>query len=318
MSDLDVAVENAVDTELQQGLSHRPLSIPSKYFYDDRGSALFDAICECPEYYLTRSEKALLDQHSGAIAAITRANELVELGAGTARKTGHLIRSLLDRGNGLHYTPLDISRFALDEAEFSLSQDFPELSVTGVLCDYTEGLEALDPDPGCLAVFLGSTVGNFSHASGVALLRRLRDRLAPGDWFLLGVDLVKPIEILEAAYNDEAGVTSEFNKNILRAVNREVGGDFDPDEFEHQAVYNRRENQIEMYVVAESDTRVNLEALDLRLEIEAGERIRTEISRKFTRDSTVELLADSGFDLHQWFLSNDGYFALALAVAKGD
>ncbi len=317
MSDRTTQVLTNVDHELLEGLSDRPLSIPSKYFYDDRGSALFDAICDLPEYYLTRSGQALLDRCAEEIATITDAAELVELGAGTARKTRHLIESLLRRGHGLHYAPLDISRYALQQAESSLSRAYPELRITGIHCDYTKTLEPLDPDPGCLAVFLGSTIGNFSHEAGVALLRRLRGRLSGGDWFLLGVDLVKQVEILESAYNDEAGITAEFNKNILNVVNRKTGGDFDPAEFDHLAFFNREESQIEMHLVARSDTHVYLEALDLTLDIQKGERIHTEISRKFTRGSAEDLLQASGFDLRHWFLSDEGFFALALASVNG-
>ena len=310
------ALRNTAPTDLYEGLSERPRSIPSKYFYDDRGSALFDAICDLPEYYLTRAEQSLLDRRSGEIAGLTRAKELVELGAGTARKTRHLIESLLDLGDGLHYAPLDISRYALDQAEASLSREFPKLCITGIECDYTHTLGSLNPGPGCLAVFLGSTIGNFPHAPGVALLRRLRERLAVGDWFLLGVDLVKPVQILEAAYNDESGVTAAFNKNILHAVNREVDGDFDPDEFEHLAFFNRQKSQIEMHLVARNEVQVRLKTLDLDLWIEPGERIHTEVSRKFTRESTDRLLREAGFETHKWFLTENGHFGLVLALAR--
>lgn len=314
MTDPRTALRNGRDLELWEGLSERPLAIPSKYFYDDRGSALFDRICDLPEYYLTRTEQALLDLRSEEIAALTRATEVVELGAGTARKTRHLIESLLARAPGLHYAPLDISRYALDAAAASLLAEFPDLRITGIECDYTASLEALRPGPGCLALFLGSTIGNFTRPSGVSLLRRLRERLAEGDWFLLGVDLVKPVDVLESAYNDEAGVTARFNKNILNVVNREAGGDFDPASFRHRAWYNGEESQIEMHLVARHETRVRLDHLDLELEIEAGETILTEISRKFTRETARALLAEAGFVLRRWFESEDGYFGLALAL----
>ena len=303
--------------DLLEGLSGRPLSIPSKYFYDDRGSALFDAICDLPEYYLTRTERALLDRLAAEIAKVTRAGELVELGAGTARKTGHLIEHLLTLNGSLRYAPLDISQYALDQARESLSRAYPDLRITGIRCDYTRSLAGLDPEPGCLAVFLGSTIGNFSTGAGVALLRRLGARLAPGDWFLLGVDLVKPARVLEAAYNDAQGLTAEFNRNILEVVNRRTGGSFDPSRFEHVAFFNPEEARIEMHLEAREASKVRIEALDLELEIQAGERIRTEISRKFTRPSTEELLATSGFRLRHWFESEDGYFGLALAQVPG-
>jgi L-histidine N-alpha-methyltransferase len=224
----------------------------------------------------------------------------------------------LARGEGLHYAPLDISPTAIELASASLAREFPELYITGIECDFTASLDALDPDPGSLAVFLGSTIGNFSHGGGVAFLRRLRERLSRDDWFLLGVDLVKSVDVLEAAYNDSAGVTAEFNKNILRAVNEEAGGDFDPEDFEHLAFFNPDASQIEMHLVARRPVRVRLEALGIDLEIEAGERIHTEISRKFTRDSTSVLLSEAGFELRHWFPSSEGYFGLALAeVADG-
>ncbi len=304
--------------DLLRGLSSRPLRIPSKYFYDDRGSALFDAICDLPEYYPTRTEQALLDRVSERIAALTRARQMVELGSGTARKTRLLIQALLQQGDGLHYTPVDISRYALEQAAESLSRDFPDLRIDGVLCDYTDNLDGLSPDPGCLAVFLGSTIGNFEHDRSVALLRRLRGRLNDGDHFLLGVDLVKPVETLEAAYNDSRGLTAEFNRNILRSVNRAVEGDFEPETFRHLARFDQESKQIEMYLVAEEDVRVRLEGPGLELEMRAGERILTEISRKFDRPSTAGLLEESGFTLDHWFESPEGYFALALARAAAD
>lgn len=304
--------------DLLDGLSSRPLTIPSKYFYDDRGSALFEAICDLPEYYLTRTELALLDDVSCSIAEITCAQELVELGAGTARKTHHLIDALLKQEGHLHYAALDISEYAIAKATENLSERFPDLRISGIQCDYTETLADLDPDPGCVAIFLGSTIGNFSHDVGVAFLKRVSERLGAGDWFLLGVDLVKPIAVQEAAYNDSAGVTADFNLNILNAVNQEAGGNFDTADFQHLAFFNQDLSQIELYLVANRDLEVRLDALDLDLEIKAGERIRTEISRKFTRESAGTLLSEGGFALEHWFESENGYFGLALASAGGE
>lgn len=298
--------------DIRRGLAGRPRSIPSKYFYDDRGSALFDAICDLPEYYPTRTEQRLLDERAGEIARITQASELVELGSGTARKTRALIGALVEQAPELLYAPLDISRYALDEAA-SVADEFPGVRVDGVLCDYTRSLASLQPSPGCLAAFLGSTIGNFTPAAGVSLLRRLRERLADGDWFLLGLDLVKPVDVLEAAYNDRAGVTAAFNRNILDVVNREAGGDFDTADFEHVAFFNGAASQIEMHLEARRDLRVRLDAFDMGLDIRRSERIRTEISRKFTRDSAAALLTGAGFTPRHWFCSDDGYFALALA-----
>lgn len=303
------------DHHLLAGLKSRPLSIPCKYFYDDRGSELFDAITELPEYYPTRTEQALLDSVSDDIAALAPVRHLLELGAGTARKTRSLIRALLDVGGPLRYTPLDISKYALEQAEASLSREFPALEIQGIQCDYTRSLGAVDPEPDSLTLFLGSTIGNFTHERAVALLSRLRSRLHQGDRILLGVDLVKPTEVLEAAYNDSRGVTAEFNRNILNAVNREAGGDFDAGEFDHLAFFDEERSQIEMYLVARKAVRVRLEHFGLALEIAPGERILTEISRKFTRASAHRLLSEADFELAHWFTPENEYFALALARA---
>ncbi len=296
-------------------MRNRPLSIPSKYFYDDRGSELFDAITGLPEYYPTRTEQALLESVSHDIAALGPVRHLLELGAGTARKTRCLIRALLSSDHGLRYTPLDISGYALEQAEASLSREFPALKIHGVQCDYTRSLEGVAPERDSLTLFLGSTIGNFTHRGGVALLSRLRRRLHEGDRILLGLDLVKSTEVLEAAYNDSRGVTAEFNRNILRAVNREAEGDFDPGAFEHLAFFDPVRSQIEMHLVARRAVHVRLERFDLDLEIPRGERILTEISRKFTKASATRLLLEAGFELDAWFTPMNEYFALALARA---
>jgi L-histidine N-alpha-methyltransferase len=308
--DIESGVEHA---DLVAGLSDRPRWIPSKYFYDDRGSALFDSICDLPEYYPTRTEQKLLDEVAPEIARITHANELVELGSGTARKTSTLIAALVERSRKLRYAPLDISEYALEQAASTVAEEFPQVRVTPIVCDYTRSLEGFDPDPGCLTVFLGSTIGNFTRDQGVALLRRLHNRLAPGDYLLLGLDLVKPVEVLEAAYNDSAGVTAEFNRNILLAVNDEADGNFDPRAYDHLAFFDQGKKHIEMHLVARSAQSVRLEALDLEIEIDAGEHIRTEISRKFTRARAEGLVTGAGFSMRRWFTSSDRYFALALA-----
>lgn len=312
-ADGSAAVTRREASDLLAGLRARPRSIPSRYFYDETGSALFDAICDLPEYYLTRSEEALLVNFAPEIAQRTGARELVELGSGTARKTTILIEALLAGRRDLRYTPLDISEYALESAAARVRERFPRVEVRGVVCDYTKSLDALDPGPDCLAAFLGSTIGNFGHDAGVELLRRLRERLAPGDFFLLGADLVKDAAVLDAAYNDAAGITARFNKNILLAVNREVAGDFDPEAFGHLAFFDRQASQIEMHLVSRRRQQVRLRAVDLELTIDEGERIRTEISRKFTRESAERLLQEAGFTPFRWFTPEDRFFALALA-----
>jgi L-histidine N-alpha-methyltransferase len=311
------AVEGSDHSDLSDGLSEKPLSIPSKYFYDDRGSALFDEICDLPEYYLTRSELALLEGTSTEIARITQPAEVVELGSGTARKTRTLLDAVIKERGDLRYVPVDISGFALEAAAESLETDLPGIRVEWVQCDYTESLAPVRPGRDCLALFLGSTIGNFDHEQGVELLTDLRSRFDRPGWFLLGVDLVKTVEVLEAAYNDTRGVTEDFNKNILNVVNRETGGDFDPADFDHLAFFNDDESQIEMHLVANRPVEVRLAELDLEVSLDQGEAIRTEISRKFTRESTHELLVESGFAPERWFAADDDGFALALARADG-
>jgi len=313
--ELKLAPDRTISSDLLRGLSNRPLSIPSKYFYDDRGSALFDAICDLPEYYPTRTERALLHDVADEIARCMETDHLVELGAGTARKTGALIEAYRAGGGGLRYTPVDISQYALDQAEESISDAFPGVEIRGVRCDYTETLAELNPGSGCLVVFLGSTIGNFSHPRGVALLSRLRRQLDSGSGLLMGVDLVKPVPVLEAAYNDSEGITAAFNRNILKVVNREAEADFYPEDFRHLAFFNEEASRIEMHLEAVRDLRVTCSAANLVLDIGAGERILTEISRKFTRESAARLLAEAGFRLRRWFVSQNGYFALALAGA---
>jgi dimethylhistidine N-methyltransferase len=311
------AVEGSDHSDLYDGLSAKPLSIPSKYFYDDLGSTLFDEICDLPEYYLTRTELALLERTSAEIARITQPTEVLELGSGTARKTQTLLDAVVKQCGEPSYVPVDISGFALETVAETLEADFPELQVEGVLCDYTESLAPVRPGPECLALFLGSTIGNFEHAEGVGLLSSLRSRFDCPGWFLLGVDLVKPVEILEAAYNDTRGVTERFNKNILNAVNREVGGDFDPGDFDHLAFFNDEQSQIELHLVAKRPVEARLDDLDLEVSLDHGEAILTEISRKFTRDTAEGMLVESGFSPERWFPSTGDTFALALARAAG-
>ncbi len=298
--------------DLREGLAARPLSIPSKYFYDDKGAALFDDICDLDVYYPTRTEQRLLERDSARIAEITRAQELVELGSGTARKTRTLIRALLARNGKLRYVPIDISSYAL-EAAAQMADEMNDLCVDGQLADYTRDLKCVSPKQHCLAAFLGSTIGNFRRDDAVSLLADLSLRLHRRDWFLLGVDLVKSVSVLEAAYNDPQGVTEEFNKNILNAVNRDADGDFAPEDFEHLAFFNEAEDQIEMHLVARRDAKVSLGGLGLQLSIRKDEHILTEISRKFTERSARWLLGDAGFELRHWFPSPDRYFAMALS-----
>jgi len=278
---------------------------------------LFDQICELPEYYVTRSERELLEEVADEVVSLSEAAHLAELGSGMARKTDVLLEAMLARADRVRYSPLDISPSALEEAARSLQNAFPRLEVEGFVCDFTQDLGGFKADDPCLLAFLGSSIGNFEPDQGVDLLRLLRDHLKPGDDFLLGVDLVKSPEVLENAYNDEKGVTAEFNRNILRVVNERIGSGFIPESFEHVAFFNRLENRIEMHLAATTDQTVDLGLIGGELELLEGDLIRTEYSYKYTRRRVKKMLESAGFQLQNWYISGDGYVALAMAGIAG-
>ncbi|HEV8631929.1 MAG TPA: L-histidine N(alpha)-methyltransferase [Thermoanaerobaculia bacterium] len=296
----------------------RPLrSIPSKHFYDERGLALFDRITELPEYYPTRTERAILERIAPTVAAETGAAELVELGSGSATKTRLLLDALQAEGTLGLYVPVDVNEAALVRVGEELVRDYRGLMVHGVAADFLGPLAPLPSDGGSrLAIFLGGTIGNLRpRDEAPAFLGRLRAALLPGDWFLLGVDLVKDVTVLEAAYDDAQGVTAEFDRNVLRVVNRLLHADFEPARFRHLAFYDRNEDWIEMRLVAEAAQVVRLGVSGESLHLAAGEEIRTEISAKYTRARAEALLAASGFAPRQWHTDERGWFAVALARA---
>lgn len=304
--------------EVREGLTSTPRSIPPKYFYDERGSKLFDAICELPEYYLTRAERGLLVAHADDIVNAAGATALVELGSGMARKTGLLLRALCARRPSPLYVPFDIAQAALDASARALRAECPSLRVQGIVGDFGSDLpllaRGLPPSEGPrLFAFLGSTIGNLDEEEAPALVRGVAASMTEHDAFLLGVDLVKDERVLHAAYNDARGLTADFNRNVLRAISRELDGDFDERTFDHLAFYDARLQRIEMHLVARSAQRVTLRAIDLSLEIAAGERILTEISRKFTRGTVEDMLSRGGMRLERWITAPDGAFALSLA-----
>jgi L-histidine N-alpha-methyltransferase len=309
-------------------------SIPPKHFYDAAGSALFDRICELPEYYLTRVEHRLLQENAEAIVLATGATELVELGSGMARKTGALLDAMARVDPSPAYVSFDISRDALEQAAPLLLEAVPSLRIRAVVGDFTQDLAFLAaPLPhgrsqgaahgarhrsahaGArrrrLFAFLGSTLGNMDETEAPALLRSIAGAMSEGDSFLLGVDLAKDEAVLHAAYNDSAGVTAAFNKNVLAVLNRELGGDFDLDAWEHDARFDAARSRIEMYLVARRAQVVHVADLGMTVEFEAGERILTEISRKFTRANLEATLTEGGLALERWI--SDGAFALVLA-----
>jgi L-histidine N-alpha-methyltransferase len=301
--------------DLQRGLRARPKSVPAKYFYDDRGSELFDAICRLPEYYLTRTGQALLESSAAEIGALVRPRAVVELGCGMARSTRVLLDVVARQRDAFRYLPFDVSEGTLRRAAGALLRDYPNLHIHALVGDYERDLDRLPPGDDRLVLFLGSTIGNFTPAATADFLRGLRRQLARGEHFLVGVDLVKPIEVLEAAYNDSAGVTAEFNRNVLRVINRHLDADFDPERFEHVAFFNQKQSQIEMHLRARGNHSVTIRALDMTLSFAAGETIHTEISRKFSHAEVRSMLADAGFSLVRWYTPGNRYFALALAEA---
>ncbi len=298
-------------------LLQAPRSIPPKYFYDARGSALFDAITDSPEYYPTRAERALLKASGPRIMELARPDHMLELGSGSSSKTRELLDAWDGPGYGESprtYWPFDVSESALSEAAAALRLRYPGLQITPLVGDYSGGLTNFPRMTGrVLAVFLGGTIGNFTPEEAVAFLSELARWMDEDDSLLIGFDRVKDKAVLEAAYNDAAGLTAEFNLNILRVLNRELGADFDTARFSHMAVYNTEADQIEMYLVPDSDQVVSLQTPQATLELVAGEKILTEISRKFTPESFVGLLEASGFALVESFEPEDGYFSLALA-----
>jgi L-histidine N-alpha-methyltransferase len=299
--------------ELRAGLLATPRRISSRFFYDDRGSELFERITELPEYYQTRTEGALLAAVADRIVAASQAEELVEIGSGAATKTRILLDAMAIAGLLKLYVPVDVAEGTVRRVAEELTAEYPGLTVHGVVGDFMTHLDRL-PD-GCrrLVIFLGGTIGNLLPAQARDFLLQLRRETSPGDFFLLGVDLIKPVERVEAAYNDSAGVTAEFNVNILRAVNALTGGDFDPAAFRHRAFYDRENHWIEMRLVSERAQKVHLPALDLELELAAGEEIHTEISAKYDRPRAESLLRATGFIPVDWYTDPEELFGLALA-----
>ena len=307
------SVELAED--VRRGLLAPQKTLPPKYFYDDRGSELFDAICDLPEYYLTRTGQALLDHVAAQVVRAARPSVLVEFGSGTSRTTRTLLNALAQARREVCYVPMDVSEGMLRRAARDLLREYPGLRIHGIVGDYERDLHRLPPGRQRLVLFLGSTIGNLTRTATAEFLRSLRHQLGSGDHFLLGVDLVKPVEILEAAYNDRAGITAEFNRNILRVINRDLDATFDLDQFEHVAFFNREQSQIEMHLRARSAQRIAIRGLDLTVSFAAGETIHTEISRKFTRDEVETALRAAGFQSVDWYTPPNNFFALALSRA---
>jgi dimethylhistidine N-methyltransferase len=301
------------------GLSASPKRLPPRLFYDAAGSDLFEQITELPEYYLTRTERAILSQHASEM--LKNAGEgltLIELGAGTASKTKVIIEALLRQQMSGTFYPIDVSASALEIARDTLKLEFPALKVRPLVGDYSAGLSQLSGTPGRkLVLYIGSSIGNFEPDEAGALLKTIRQSLAPGDALLLGADMVKDEAVLLAAYNDEQGVTARFNLNILARINRELGGDFDLTAFRHWAIWNAAESRIEMHLESLRTQTVNISEIDMRVRFRRGETIHTENSYKFTPAMVREILSAGGFDLEKTWMDEKKWFGVHLARIKG-
>jgi len=300
---------------VREGLSRHPPSLPCRFFYDDAGSALFERICALPEYYPTRTERAILAAHAPKMLQAVGAEDLalIELGSGSSVKTRLLIEAVLSRQRRLHYTPVDISRDFLRSSARRLLDEYPGLSVTAVAGEYGDALRVLPAHPDSrLLLFLGSNVGNFEPDEATAFLCGMRRRMQPRDRLLIGVDLVKERAVLEAAYNDAAGVTAAFNKNLLRRVNRELGGDFDLDRWEHRAPWVPEAARIEMWLVSRCDQTVTLAGVERSFRFRQGEGIHTEYSHKYTPEGFAALCGRAGLAVEERWTDEREWFAVFL------
>lgn len=304
-----VIIRSRLREDVATGLRQEQKTLSPRYFYDERGSQLFEEICQQPEYYLTRTETRILRAHVADIFDVVGECSIVELGSGSAVKTRLLFDESTRRGYRLHYIPIDISESMLRETAFSLRDDYPHILIDGVATDYLNGLATLPDTPRRLVLFLGSNLGNFTPTEQNQFFGHLAASLRAGDYLLLGLDLRKPVDILEAAYNDRAGVTAAFNLNILRRLNDELSANFDLSTFSHLAFYNQQWHQIEMHLRSDRAQQVTITDLDMQVHFRQGETIHTEISRKFDPYEICTQLAPYGFspcaqwtDPRQWFL----------------
>ncbi len=306
--------ERTLADDVLDGLTRPLKELPPKHFYDARGSELFDAICELPEYYQTRTERSILLANADAIVQRTDAVELVELGSGSATKTRVLLDAMAAAGTLARYVPVDVSASTVHAVAEVFADEYDGMSVHGLVADFERHLDHL-PEPAGprLVPFLGGTIGNFPPGSRRRFLRSLRDTLGRDGYLLLGTDLVKDPRVIEAAYNDSAGVTAQFNLNVLHVVNRELGANFDVDAFEHVAFFDREREWIEMRLRATAPQHVRVEALDLEVDFGAREEMRTEISAKFTPERLRGDLAAAGLELVELLTDPDELFAVSLA-----
>ena len=318
---VSATVEGSLADDVRRGLTDRPKWLLPKYFYDDRGSQLFETITGLPEYYQTRTELEILRREAAGIVARHEPTELVELGSGSSRKTVALLDAMDEGGGLVRYVPFDVSPGILLAAAGRLAEAYPGLRVHAVAGDFERHLRQLPGRPRGgrrLVAFLGGTIGNIHPDARAPFLRAIRGLLRPGDRLLMGTDLVKDTERLQAAYDDAAGVTAAFNLNVLNVINRELGADFDLDRFAHVARYDEQNAWIEMRLRSLTDQTVHIRDIGLDVDFAEGEEMRTEISCKFTRETLAEMYASAGLDLLEFHTDDDGLFAVSIAGRDDD
>ncbi len=310
----DIDFHRELQLDARRGLTSTPKELSPKWFYDEQGSALFEAITRLPEYYLTSREREILVRRSTEVAQLTRAETLIELGSGTSEKTRLLLRSLSHAGLLRRFVPFDVDEATLQSSAEAVATLHPGLRVEAVVGDFERHLGLLPRGGRRLIAFLGSTIGNLAPVPRAQFFSRLSAQMSPGDALLLGTDLLKDVERLVAAYNDSQGITAQFNRNILFFLNRQLGANFVPARFEHVARFDARNEWIEMLLRSTARQRVSIDALGIAVAFEQGEEMRTEISTKFRRDAVEGELREANLQVIRWWTDSQGDYALSLSV----
>ena len=310
---LDGQDPNALYSEMRTALTSTPRSLPTKYLYDDRGSELFEQICELPEYYQTRTESKLLSVCADQLVSMSGAEELVELGSGAATKTRILLDAMARAKQLRFYVPFDVSEGIVRRVARELDNEYEDLRIHGVVGDFLAHLEHIPEGGRRLVILLGGTIGNLSRKAALSFLSSIQKEMASGDFFLLGVQLETDIHRLERAYNDAQGVTAQFNKNILHVMQKLVGATMNPDTFQHLALYNQVEHRIEMWLRSVKEQKIDVPGINLSFTLQKGEDILTEISTKYDRHRAEAILEQSGFQIVEWFTDPEQLMGLALA-----
>ena len=305
---------NSLEQDVREGLLSHPRRLPPKYFYDEIGSKLFDQICDTPEYYPTRTEATLLEKNAIEFITEAKPDHILEFGSGTSRKTHYLLQACEQLNIACEYLPFDVCKEMLQQVRSDFDKQYDWLDVSPLVGDYTAGLDHLHrPDGKCMYVFLGSSIGNFTKQEAKSFVAEVSDCMREGDTLLLGVDRVKDHKVLHAAYNDQQGVTEQFNLNVLQVLNEKLDGNFEQDKFRHQAVYNADDQRIEMYLISEEPHTVHLRSIDEQIHFSKNEPILTEVSHKYSYRGAESLLTQAGLHILNHIEPQNAYFSLILA-----